>query len=77
MKRTPAAPAPARDPFSVKTSSLFFGSSSLGGNLEPIESWQPGAEPLIAPRASAYAPRAAVPRIRNRKVPRFSRSSLR
>ena len=46
LKRTPA-PAPARDPFSVKTSSLFFGSSSLGGNLEPIESWQPGAEPLI------------------------------
>ncbi|WP_454650111.1 cell wall hydrolase [Bradyrhizobium liaoningense] len=47
LKRAPAAPAPARDPFAVKTSSLFFGSSSLGGNLEPIESWQPGAEPLI------------------------------
>jgi spore germination cell wall hydrolase CwlJ-like protein len=40
------APTP-RDPFSVKTSNLFFGSSSLGGNLENIESWQPGAEPLI------------------------------
>lgn len=39
--------APPRDPFSVKTSNLFFGSSSLGGNLESIESWQPGAEPLI------------------------------
>ncbi|HEX9214021.1 MAG TPA: cell wall hydrolase [Bradyrhizobium sp.] len=39
--------APPRDPFSVKTSNLFFGSSSLGGNLENIESWQPGAEPLI------------------------------
>jgi spore germination cell wall hydrolase CwlJ-like protein len=39
--------APARDPFSVKTSNLFFGSSSLGGNVESIESWQPGAEPLI------------------------------
>ncbi|KYK48690.1 hydrolase [Bradyrhizobium liaoningense] len=47
LKRAPAAPGPARDPFAVKTSSLFFGSSSLGGNLEPIESWQPGAEPLI------------------------------
>lgn len=47
LKRAPAAPAPARDPFSVKTSSLFFGSSSLGGTLETIESWQPGAEPLI------------------------------
>ncbi|MBR0904108.1 cell wall hydrolase [Bradyrhizobium liaoningense] len=45
LKRAPAAPA--RDPFSVKTSNLFFGSSSLGGNLESIESWQPGAEPLI------------------------------
>lgn len=39
--------APARDPFSVKTSNLFFGSSSLGGSVESIESWQPGAEPLI------------------------------
>jgi spore germination cell wall hydrolase CwlJ-like protein len=39
--------APPRDPFSVKTSNLFFGSSSLGGNVESIESWQPGAEPLI------------------------------
>ncbi|GGI26539.1 cell wall hydrolase [Bradyrhizobium guangdongense] len=38
---------PPRDPFSVKTSSLFFGSSSLGGPVESIESWQPGAEPLI------------------------------
>lgn len=42
-----ALAAPPRDPFSVKTSNLFFGSSSLGGNVESIESWQPGAEPLI------------------------------
>jgi spore germination cell wall hydrolase CwlJ-like protein len=42
---TPAAPR--RDPFSVKTSNLFFGSTSLGGNLEGMESWQPGEEPLI------------------------------
>lgn len=39
--------APPRDGFSIKTSNLFFGSSSLGGNVESIESWQPGAEPLI------------------------------
>lgn len=39
--------APPRDSFSVKTSNLFFGSSSIGGNVESIESWQPGAEPLI------------------------------
>jgi spore germination cell wall hydrolase CwlJ-like protein len=38
---------PARDPFSVKTSSLFFGNSSLGGSVGNIESWRPGEEPLI------------------------------
>ncbi len=47
LKRAAAPAAPPRDPFSVKTSNLFFGSSSLGGSLESIESWQPGAEPLI------------------------------
>ena len=47
LKRTTAPTTPVRDPFSVKTANLFFGSSSLGGNLESIESWQPGAEPLI------------------------------
>jgi hypothetical protein len=47
LKQATPPSAPARDPFSVKTSNLFFGSSSLGGNLESIESWQPGAEPLI------------------------------
>lgn len=47
LKRAASPAAPARDPFSVKTSSLFFGSSSLGGNIETMESWQPGAEPLI------------------------------
>lgn len=47
LKQATIPAAPQRDPFRVKTSSLFFGSSSLGGNLESIESWQPGAEPLI------------------------------
>ncbi|UWU74986.1 cell wall hydrolase [Bradyrhizobium huanghuaihaiense] len=47
LKRATAPTTPVRDPFSVKTSNLFFGSSSLGGNLDSIESWQPGAEPLI------------------------------
>ncbi|OAF16986.1 cell wall hydrolase [Bradyrhizobium neotropicale] len=47
LKQAPVATAPSREPFSVKTSNLFFGSSSLGGSLESIESWQPGAEPLI------------------------------
>jgi spore germination cell wall hydrolase CwlJ-like protein len=40
-------PAPSRDGFSVKTASLFFGSTSLGAPLENIERWQPGEEPLI------------------------------
>jgi spore germination cell wall hydrolase CwlJ-like protein len=33
--------------FSVKTATLFFGSSSIGGSAENIERWQPGEEPLI------------------------------
>ena len=39
--------APSRDGFSVKTASLFFGSSSLGAPAESIERWQPGEEPEI------------------------------
>jgi spore germination cell wall hydrolase CwlJ-like protein len=41
-----AAEAP-RDAFSVKTASLFFGSSSLGASIDGMERWQPGEEPLI------------------------------
>jgi spore germination cell wall hydrolase CwlJ-like protein len=40
-------PALSRDGFNVKTASLFFGSSSLGGPAAGIERWQPGEEPLI------------------------------
>jgi len=40
-------PAPSHDGFSVKTASLFFGSSSLGAPAENMERWQPGEEPLI------------------------------
>ncbi|MDB5616278.1 cell wall hydrolase [Tardiphaga sp.] len=40
-------PAPPKDGFSVKTASLFFGSSSLGAAVETMESWQPGEEPMI------------------------------
>jgi cell wall hydrolase len=39
------APAPPRDNFSFKTSSLFFGSSL--GSPESIERWLPGEEPMI------------------------------
>ena len=47
LKSAPdAAIAPPRDSFSFKTSSLFFGSSSLG-SPENMERWQPGEEPMI------------------------------
>jgi spore germination cell wall hydrolase CwlJ-like protein len=39
-------PAAPRDVFAVKTSSLFFGSSSIGA-AEAMERWQPGEEPVI------------------------------
>jgi spore germination cell wall hydrolase CwlJ-like protein len=44
-------PAPPRDGFSVKTASLFFGSSSLGASIDSMERWQPGEEPLIVMRS--------------------------
>lgn len=37
---------PAHDNFSLKTATLFFGSSSLGASGS-LESWQPGEEPTI------------------------------
>jgi spore germination cell wall hydrolase CwlJ-like protein len=40
-------PAPSHDGFSVKTASLFFGTSSLGVSAESMERWQPGEEPLV------------------------------
>jgi spore germination cell wall hydrolase CwlJ-like protein len=40
-------PAPPRDGFSVKTASLFFGSSSLGASIDSMERWRPGEEPVI------------------------------
>ena len=43
--RPARAPAPSRDGFSFKTSSLFFGSSL--GSPESIERWRPGEEPVI------------------------------
>ncbi|MBN8966856.1 MAG: cell wall hydrolase [Rhizobiales bacterium] len=42
----PVAVVP-RDPFSVKTSSLFFGNASLGDAGEALERWAPGEEPII------------------------------
>ncbi len=42
----PVAAVP-HDPFSVKTSSLFFGNASLGDTGEALERWAPGEEPVI------------------------------
>jgi spore germination cell wall hydrolase CwlJ-like protein len=39
-------PAAPRDGFSVKTASLFFG-TSLGAPAESMESWQPGEAPTV------------------------------
>jgi spore germination cell wall hydrolase CwlJ-like protein len=47
MKTVPEATPPSHDSFNVKTASLFFGNSSLGGSLSNIERWQPGEEPTI------------------------------
>jgi spore germination cell wall hydrolase CwlJ-like protein len=52
LKTAPDAIALGRPPsrdggFNVKTASLYFGSSSLGGSAGGIQSWQPGEEPLI------------------------------
>jgi spore germination cell wall hydrolase CwlJ-like protein len=43
----PLEPTPSHDGFSVKTASLFFGSSSLGASAESMERWQPGEEPMV------------------------------
>jgi len=52
----PLEPARSRDGFSVKTASLFFGSSSLGGSVESMERWQPGEEPSIVTPAGLPDP---------------------
>jgi spore germination cell wall hydrolase CwlJ-like protein len=62
LKITPdAATAPletgrSHDGFSVKTASLFFGSSSLGASVENMERWQPGEEPMIVMPGAAADP---------------------
>jgi spore germination cell wall hydrolase CwlJ-like protein len=47
VKAAPGTVEPSHDGFNVKTASLFFGNSSLGGSLSGIERWQPGEEPTI------------------------------
>ena len=51
LKTAPEAaaiePSASRDGFNIKTASLFFGNTSLGGSLESMERWLPGEEPTI------------------------------
>jgi spore germination cell wall hydrolase CwlJ-like protein len=54
-------PSPSRDGFNVRTASLFFGTSSLGGALESLERWQPGEEPSIVRSDPDMKTMAALP----------------
>ncbi len=56
-------PQPSADGFSVKTASLYFGSSSLGIPSGGLERWQPGEEPMIVTPGSPADPdmKVAVP----------------
>jgi spore germination cell wall hydrolase CwlJ-like protein len=56
-------PQPSTDGFSIKTASLYFGSSSLGFESNGLQRWQPGQEPMIVVPGSAPDPdmKAAVP----------------
>ena len=57
----PLEPAPAHDGFSVKTASLFFG-TSLGAPAETMESWQPGEAPMVVtPKADPDMKLASLP----------------
>jgi spore germination cell wall hydrolase CwlJ-like protein len=40
-------PQPSTDEFSIKTASLYFGSSALGVASEGLDHWRPGEEPMI------------------------------
>jgi spore germination cell wall hydrolase CwlJ-like protein len=50
------AAAPSHDGFSVKTASLFFGTSSLGAAAESMERWEPGEEPTVVMPGEAADP---------------------
>ena len=59
----PLEPQPSRDGFSVKTASLFFG-TSLGAPAENMESWQPGEAPTVAsPQVDPDMKLAALPSV--------------
>ncbi|SDT52715.1 cell wall hydrolase [Bradyrhizobium canariense] len=59
----PLESATPHDGFSVKTASLYFGSSSLGAAAESMERWEPGEEPMVV------APGAADPDMKVASLP--------
>ncbi len=64
----PLEPAPAHDGFSVKTASLFFG-TSLGAPAETMESWQPGEAPMVVtPKADPDMKLASLPQANDEPV---------
>jgi spore germination cell wall hydrolase CwlJ-like protein len=52
----PLETSESHDGFSMKTASLFFGSSSLGASVENMQRWQPGEEPMIVMPGAAADP---------------------
>jgi spore germination cell wall hydrolase CwlJ-like protein len=54
-------PPPSTDGFSIKTASLYFGSSSMGAAGESLERWQPGEEPVIVPGPADPDMKASAP----------------
>jgi spore germination cell wall hydrolase CwlJ-like protein len=60
----PLEPPPSHDGFSVKTASLFFGTSSLRAPAESMESWQPGEAPVVVtPNADRDMKLASLPSV--------------
>ncbi|WP_316214544.1 cell wall hydrolase [Bradyrhizobium sp. SZCCHNR2035] len=58
---SPEDSAVSYDGLDIKTTSLYFGTSSLGGTAGSIESWEPGEAPLIVLPDPDLKPMAALP----------------
>ena len=72
----PLEPVPSHDGFSVKTASLFFGSSSLGAPAESMESWQPGEAPtVVTPEPDPDMKMASLAAGHERSLPKVAKAS--
>ncbi|MGC2778448.1 MAG: cell wall hydrolase [Bradyrhizobium sp.] len=65
LKPAPDAPSAesgiTADGLNIKTASLYFGTASLGGAAETMETWQPGEAPLIVAPDPDLKPMAMLP----------------